>query len=143
MGSSWQCDIQFCISTASKNQLLSGSQYLHENTPHIKSVLLAGPENSGKTMLVRNIFLSCCTLYCYSESRLMLSLVNVISRLMWLRFEIPFTIASYRTDKQVSTNTLAFLRALPRPILIEKLTVWLSTHSYINWFLHLNYNIEL
>ncbi len=29
----------------------------------------------------------------YSESRLMLSLVNVISHLMWSHFEIPFTIA--------------------------------------------------
>ncbi len=31
----------------------------------------------------------------YSESRLMLSLVNVISRLLWSHFEIPFTIANY------------------------------------------------
>jgi len=39
-----------------KWMFFSGSQYLHENTPHIKSVLLAGPENSGKTMLVSNNF---------------------------------------------------------------------------------------
>ncbi len=32
----------------------------------------------------------------YSESRLMVSLVNVISRLMWSHYESPFTIAYYK-----------------------------------------------
>ena len=33
----------------------AGSDQLRENTCHIKSVLLAGPEGSGKTMLVNAI----------------------------------------------------------------------------------------
>ena len=39
-----------------------------------------------------------CDIRIYSESRLMLSLVNVISRLMWSHFKVPFN-----TDYYVKT----------------------------------------
>ncbi len=41
------------------------------------------------------VFLKQLAFLYYSESRLMLSLVNVISRLMWSHLKIPFTIAYY------------------------------------------------
>ncbi len=49
------------------------------------------------TVLVKQIMPTPKSTECikYSESRLMLSLVNVISRLIWSHFEIPFTLTYY------------------------------------------------
>jgi hypothetical protein len=49
-------------------------------------------QRSVKKKNVKNIIM-------YIESRLMLSLVNVISHLMWSHFEITFTIAYYMNLK--------------------------------------------
>ncbi len=139
MGTSWQCDFQFCISTASKNQHFSGSQYLHENTPHIKSVLLAGPENSGKTMLVRNISLSSWTLYCYLSlvvtHPLHIRKTHVVAEL-W----VSHVTNAKLNKKNVTYSKLNCLRTMLRAFL-RTYVGWMETDQPRFWTIYNDENV--
>ncbi len=67
----------------------------------------------------------------YSESRLMLSLVNVISRLMWSHYESPFTIAYYKETTGYcyhSVNVITF--GLAQSDHIKRLLLYLKLETY-------------